>query len=71
MSTAPLLQAHRQRIGAGFEAEGWREPVALLDPFIKVDHFRMREPAFAPHPHAGFSAVTYLFDDSSTALVSR
>lgn len=71
MSTAHLLQAHRHRIGAGFEAEGWREPVALLDPFIMVDHFRMREPAFAPHPHAGFSAVTYLFDDSSTALVSR
>jgi redox-sensitive bicupin YhaK (pirin superfamily) len=26
---------------------------------------------FAPHPHAGFSAVTYLFDDSATGLVSR
>jgi redox-sensitive bicupin YhaK (pirin superfamily) len=71
MSTPRLLQPQRHRIGAGFQAEGWREPLALLDPFIMVDHFRMREAMFAPHPHAGFSAVTYLFDDSATGLVSR
>ncbi len=35
-----------------------------LDPVISVDHFRMSQPTFAPHPHAGFSAVTYLFEDS-------
>ena len=71
MSTPRLLQPQRHRIGAGFQAEGWREPLALLDPFIMVDHFRMSEPVFAPHPHAGFSAVTYLFDDSATGMVSR
>jgi redox-sensitive bicupin YhaK (pirin superfamily) len=71
MSTARLLQPQRHRIGAGFQAEGWREPQVLLDPFIMVDHFRMSEPAFAPHPHAGFSAVTYLFDDSATGMLSR
>lgn len=71
MSTARLLQPQRHRIGSGFEAEGWREPAALLDPFLMVDHFRMREPVFAPHPHAGFSAVTYLFDDSATGMLSR
>jgi redox-sensitive bicupin YhaK (pirin superfamily) len=71
MSTPRLLQPQRHRIGAGFQAEGWREPLALLDPFIMVDHFRMSEATFAPHPHAGFSAVTYLFDDSATGLVSR
>lgn len=71
MSTARLLTPQRHRIGTGFQAEGWREPQALLDPFIMVDHFRMREPVFAPHPHAGFSAVTYLFDDSATGMVSR
>jgi redox-sensitive bicupin YhaK (pirin superfamily) len=71
MSMPRLLQPQRHRIGAGFQAEGWREPLALLDPFIMVDHFRMSEATFAPHPHAGFSAVTYLFDDSATGLVSR
>ncbi len=71
MSGRHLLTPQRHRIGSGFQAEGWREPLALLDPFLMVDHFRMREAAFAPHPHAGFSAVTYLFDDSATGLVSR
>lgn len=71
MSTTRLLPPQRHRIGTGFQAEGWREPLALLDPFITVDHFRMSEAVFAPHPHAGFSAVTYLFDDSATGLVSR
>lgn len=69
--TARLLNAQIHRTGAGFHAEGWREPLALLDPFILVDQFRMSAPAFAPHPHAGFSAVTYLFDDSAGSLVSR
>lgn len=71
MSTPRLLQPQRTRIGTGFQAEGWREPLALLDPFIMVDHFRMSEAVFAPHPHAGFSAVTYLFDDSASGVVSR
>lgn len=31
----------------------------------------MSEPTFPPHPHAGFSAVTYLFEDSGGALVNR
>jgi len=71
MSTDPYISGKEHRIGTGFQAEGWREPLALLDPFIMVDHFRMSEAVFAPHPHAGFSAVTYLFDDSATGLVSR
>ncbi|MFT7773182.1 pirin family protein [Roseateles sp.] len=71
MSTVQLLPSKGHRIGTGFQAEGWREPAALLDPFIMVDRFRMSEAVFAPHPHAGFSAVTYLFDDSATGLVSR
>jgi redox-sensitive bicupin YhaK (pirin superfamily) len=38
---------------------------------LNVDHFWMREPIFAPHPHAGFSAVTYLFEDSESPFVNR
>lgn len=44
---------------------------ADLDPVLGIDHFKMREPVFAPHPHAGFSAVTYLFEDSEGAFVNR
>jgi redox-sensitive bicupin YhaK (pirin superfamily) len=42
-----------------------------LDPVVLVDHFRMNQPTFAPHPHAGFSAVTYLFEDSEDGFVNR
>jgi len=42
-----------------------------LDPLIGIDHFTMRAPVFAPHPHAGFSAVTYLFEDSEGEFVNR
>ena len=42
-----------------------------MDPFLSIDHFKMRGPVFAPHPHAGFSAVTYLFEDSDGEFVNR
>lgn len=44
---------------------------ADIDPIIGIDHFEMRAPTFAPHPHAGFSAVTYLFEDSEGEWVNR
>jgi redox-sensitive bicupin YhaK (pirin superfamily) len=43
----------------------------LLDPFAMVDHFVMPDAVFAPHPHAGFSAVTYLFADSPGGILNR
>jgi redox-sensitive bicupin YhaK (pirin superfamily) len=55
-------------LGGGFTAHHLDEARfgGMSDPVLMVDHFRMREPTFAPHPHAGFSAVTYLFEDSPT-----
>ena len=44
---------------------------AQLDPFIGIDHAWMSAPTFPPHPHAGFSAVTYLFPDSETGIANR
>ena len=40
-------------------------PVALLD------DFSVNGAPFGPHPHAGFSAITYVFEDSPSALRSR
>jgi redox-sensitive bicupin YhaK (pirin superfamily) len=42
-----------------------------LDPFLAFDHFEMAQPFFPPHPHAGFSAVTYLFPQSANGFVNR
>lgn len=42
-----------------------------IDPVITIDHFHIRAPMFAPHPHAGFSAVTYLFEDGEGEFINR
>lgn len=34
-------------------------------PVMGFDHYRMSGPTFAPHPHAGFSAVSYIFEGSA------
>ncbi|EJL85651.1 Pirin-related protein [Herbaspirillum sp. CF444] len=44
---------------------------AQLDPFLGIDHAWMSAPTFPPHPHAGFSAVTYLFLDSEIGIANR
>jgi redox-sensitive bicupin YhaK (pirin superfamily) len=42
-----------------------------LDPFINFDEFHMSAPTFPPHPHAGFTVLTYLFEDSEGAIINR
>lgn len=44
---------------------------AQIDPFLGIDHAWMSAPTFPPHPHAGFSAVTYLLLDSETGIANR
>lgn len=40
-------------------------------PVLALDEFRVTGRPFPPHPHAGFSAVTYVFEDSPGQLRSR
>lgn len=63
-----IATLHRANRGSGFRAYGLRGAAALIDPFIGVDHAWMSEPTFPPHPHAGFSAVSYVFLDSETGI---
>lgn len=59
-------------MGPGFGAYGLRAggPI-VLDPFMNLDDFSMSQPTFPPHPHAGFSAITYMFEDSEGAFINR
>jgi hypothetical protein len=43
----------------------------FVNPVVGLDHFRMSGPTFAPHPHAGFSAISYMFEDSTGAMHNR
>ena len=60
-------------IGAGFSALSFdhKQFDNLMDPLIMVDHFTISEPTFGPHPHAGMSAVSVLFDDSRGLFHNR
>lgn len=67
----PIALAQHQ-MGPGFSTYSLRStPELPLDPFISLDDFLMSEPTFPPHPHAGFSAVTYMFEDSAGAFINR
>ncbi|SIS88993.1 hypothetical protein SAMN05421759_105144 [Roseivivax lentus] len=59
--------------GTGFEALSFvhRQLDGLMDPLIMVDHFTMTEPTFSPHAHAGISAVSVLFADSTGSFRNR
>lgn len=66
--------ARMQRANRGTQFRAYRlhgSDPSLLDPFMGVDHAWMSAPTFPPHPHAGFSAVTYLFLDSETGIANR
>jgi len=63
---------HRANRGGHFRAYGLHASnPAQIDPFLGIDHAWMSAPTFPPHPHAGFSAVTYLFLDSETGIANR
>jgi len=69
--TNVIASIQRANIGSHFRAFGLRGMSALIDPFINVDHAWMSAPTFPPHPHAGFSAISYVFLDSETGIDNR
>lgn len=70
---SPLAKSVEATHGGNFTAH--RLDLKTLDPFIApimgFDVFRMSGPTFAPHPHAGFSALSYVFEDSEGSLRNR
>ncbi|RZJ33345.1 MAG: pirin family protein, partial [Chryseobacterium sp.] len=37
----------------------------MMDPIIGFDHFELTKDIFGPHPHAGMSAISYVFENSA------
>lgn len=67
-----ITRLHHANRGQHFRAYSLHgSDPALTDPFLGVDHAWMSAPTFPPHPHAGFSAVTYQFLDSETDIANR
>lgn len=74
MTTEILFLGEGRRMASpGFSVQSFvlHERGLASSPILNFDDFRVGERAFGPHPHAGFSAVTYLFEDSEGAARSR
>lgn len=65
-----FARLRRMSHGSQFHAFGLHA-AELTDPFLGIDHAWMSGPTFPPHPHAGFSAVSYLFLDSETGIHNK
>lgn len=69
---SPLVASQAQPVGEACSIRQFRHtdfPLGM-SPLVLVDHFVMTGPTFAPHPHAGISAVTLLFEDSQGVMQS-
>ena len=42
-----------------------------IEPFLVFTEFRMDQPVFGPHPHAGISVMTYMLPDSKQGFINR
>lgn len=71
--TSSIVVGNPLTVGSGFTGLGFRHADfnGVMDPLIMVDHYRMTEPTFGAHPHAGLSAVSVLFEDSEGAFNNR
>lgn len=65
---APLQRAYH---GEHFRALRLSGAANLIEPFLGVDHAWMSGPTFPLHPHAGLSALSYVFLDSETGLANH
>jgi redox-sensitive bicupin YhaK (pirin superfamily) len=66
-----MHQLPRHRITRAFTAASLRPGPVAMGHVLNVDHFHMSEPTFPPHPHAGFSAVTWMLPWSTGGFVNR
>ncbi|MCU6498446.1 pirin family protein [Rugamonas sp. A1-17] len=73
MTRPTIAQLRTMNLGSHFRAYSLRGGAAAepIDPILGVDHAWVSAPTFPPHPHAGFSAVSYLFLDSETGIDNR
>jgi len=70
---SPVIAARAQGNGSPFSVRSvdLHKLGEGASPVVLLDDFRVTGRPFGPHPHAGFSAVTYVFEDSVGDLRSR
>lgn len=70
---SPVRRTHAARYGGIFSTNHLNSETfeGQSSPLEAMDHYRMSGPTFAPHPHAGFAAVAYVFEDSPGSMRNR
>lgn len=73
LTITPAIKAEAKARGSTFTVQSVKPARfdGAADPVMSLDHYRMDDVTFKPHPHAGFSAVSYLFEDSAGGLRNR
>ena len=73
MKASPIVGSRAKGLGTTFSVKSLdlHELGDRASPLVVLDNFRVLGHPFGPHPHAGFSAVTYVFEDSPGPLRSR
>lgn len=73
MRLGRAVPAIPHRIGEAFTARHFSEEMfaGSMDPLLMVDDFVMTGPTFAPHLHAGISAVTMMLEDAEGDFINR
>ncbi|MDX2093053.1 MAG: pirin family protein [Kofleriaceae bacterium] len=57
--------------GPYFSTVSLRPDAVPMGHVLNIDHFHMSRPTFRPHPHAGFSAVTWMLPWSPGGFTNR
>jgi hypothetical protein len=72
-SSARIVALPLHERGSTFRARRIDSAVlgAATDPWLAVDRFHIAAPTFPPHPHAGFSALTYVLPESPGTMRNR
>ncbi len=73
IQVSPVIRARSLRDAGAFSVQSLEvgQLGERASPVVVLDDFRVSGRPFGPHPHAGFSAVTYVFEDSQGGLRSR
>jgi redox-sensitive bicupin YhaK (pirin superfamily) len=68
-----IVPAKPNSIGTGLKTYdiGQQNLGTAIQPYLQLAHYYMTQPTFAEHPHKGFSAVTYMFEDSEGSFLNE
>jgi redox-sensitive bicupin YhaK (pirin superfamily) len=65
------VATQKRSVGTGLRLISVTGSTDWSGPFLSIDRFVMTEPTFGIHPHAGFSAVTVMMEDSAGTFRNR